>query len=279
LLQRYLESAEYQRLAPATKQGYQLTAEKLLRDENIAHRLVAQMKREHVGRMVAKRAATPAAANHVLSILKVLVGFSIGLGWRDDDPTERVRRFTTGEYHSWTEEEIATFEARWPIGTRERVAFGLLLYTGQRRDDVRTMSWRDLDGPGINIVQGKTNNRLWIPLHPELAHILGQWPRTHIAILTTRFGQPFTTDGFGVWLASSIDRAGLPDRCVPHGLRKAAARRLADVGCSTHQIAAITGHKSLKEVERYTKAAEQKRLAQAAMDRLQAQGANKDSQP
>ena len=56
--------------------------------------------------------------------------------------------------------------------------------------------------------------------------------------------------------------------CCPHGLRKAAARRLAEAGCSTHQIRAITGHATLKEVERYTKAADQKRLAEQAIEKL-----------
>jgi integrase len=50
-------------------------------------------------------------------------------------------------------------------------------------------------------------------------------------------------------------------------LRKATARRLAEAGCTTHEIAAITGHATLSEVQRYTKAANQIRLARAAMDK------------
>jgi hypothetical protein len=42
-------------------------------------------------------------------------------------------------------------------------------------------------------------------------------------------------------------------------------RRLAEVGATEKQIAAISGHKSLKEVARYTRAAEQKQLARDAM--------------
>ncbi|CAM5766281.1 hypothetical protein LMIY3S_01768 [Labrys miyagiensis] len=74
-------------------------------------------------------------------------------------------------------------------------------------------------------------------------------------------------------MASAIGAAGLPERCVAHGIRKAAARRLAEVGCSSKQIAAITGHASLEEIERYTKAAEQKKLAKAAI-RLLSEGQN-----
>lgn len=59
---------------------------------------------------------------------------------------------------------------------------------------------------------------------------------------------------------------------MTHGLRKAAARRLAEVGCTTNEIASITGHATLQEVARYTKAAEQKRLAQTAIKRLQTDG-------
>jgi len=84
---------------------------------------------------------------------------------------------------------------------------------------------------------------------------LDTWPRQHVAILTTTYGEPFTSKGCANWCADRIADAGLPDRCVTHGLRKAAARRLAEAGCTALQIASITGH---KEVERYTRAANQK---------------------
>src|SRR5262249_6067946 len=69
------------------------------------------------------------------------------------------------------------------------------------------------------------------------------------------------TEQFRKW----CDAAGLPQRCKPHGLRKAACRRLAEAGCSEKQIAAISGHASLDEVARYTKAADKARLARDAM--------------
>ena len=275
LLQTYFESTAFIRLAQSSREAYRLTAEKLLREENIGHRLVAQLHRKHVERMIGKRAATPGTANNSLTVLRILVRHAIELGWRTDDPTLRIRRFTGGEHHTWTDEEIARYEAFWPIGTRERTAFALLLHTGQRSSDVRTMAWSHLEGAGINVAQQKTKARLWIPLHPELAAILAQWPRSHVAIITSKLGAPFSRDRLQHWLASAIERAGLPDRCVSHGLRKAAARRLAEAGCTAHQIASITGHKTLSEIERYTKAAEQRRLAHAAMAQLQ----NKDSQP
>ena len=128
------------------------------------------------------------------------------------------------------------------------------------------MSWRDVEGSTIKVIQGKTKAELWIPLHPGLAAALAAWPRTHMVMLTTHYGEPHSVKGLGNWMAVTIAQAGLPDRCVTHGLRKAAARRLAEAGCTAHQIMSITGHQSMKEVERYTKAVEQKRLAVAAIE-------------
>jgi len=80
-------------------------------------------------------------------------------------------------------------------------------------------------------------------------------------MLTTAFNKPFTCAGYGNMTADAIGAAGLPDRSVLHGLRKAAARRLAEAGCTEKEIAAVTGHTTLKEVARYTRAVDQKRLA------------------
>jgi len=71
-------------------------------------------------------------------------------------------------------------------------------------------------------------------------------------------------------MRSAIVAAGLPDRCSSHGLRKAASRRLAEAGCTEKEIQAITGHVSLAEVARYTRAANQKKLARSAVRKLTA---------
>ena len=140
------------------------------------------------------------------------------------------------------------------------------------------MSWQDVENAAIRVVQGKTGAKLWSPLHPELARILDAWPKTNLVMLTTSFRKPFTSKGFGKYMADRIGLAGLPERCVTHGLRKTAARRLAEAGCSANEIAAVTGHASLEEVARYTKAAEQRRLAEAAIRRLGKQDGNENSQ-
>ncbi len=268
MTQLYLTSPEFLRLAPSTRRTYQLFIERMLQEEGIGHRQVAEMTREHVKRMMSKRASRPSVANGVMKKLRILINFAIDAGWRTDNPCLRMKLFQGGEIHTWTDEEIALFEARWPIGTAARTAFALLLCTGQRMGDVSHMAWHDVEDNAIRVVQAKTGTKLGIPLHPDLAEALAAWPPTHSRILTTSFGKGFSSKGFGQWMADRIGEAGVPEHCVTHGLRKAAARRLAEAGCSANEIAAITGHATLAEVTRYTKAAEQRTLAQSAIDRL-----------
>lgn len=243
------------------------------------HRTVAGLTRDKIEVIAGKRSATPAAANNLVKVLRTLLAFAIKHRLRQDNPAAGIQRFTEGTHHTWTEGEIQQFEERWPIGTRERTAFALHLYTGQRRGDVCRMTWRDYDRTKgvISVTQEKTGVELEIAVHRDLRRALEAWPQTDVMILTTSFGKAFAVAGYGNWMADAIAKAGLPDRCVLHGLRKAAARRLADAGCTTHQIQSITGHKSLAEVQRYTVAAEQRRLARAAID-LQEQTGHKDSQ-
>jgi integrase len=198
--------------------------------------------------------------------LRVLMKHAVAIGLRADDPTRDVRaiRVRTDGHHSWTDNEIEQFEQRHPVGSRARLAASLLLYTGQRRGDVIRMGAQHIRDGAISVKQEKTSIDLVIPLHPTLAAIIAATPSSHLTFLTTRAGRPFEASSFSRWFRNECDRADLP-QCSAHGLRKAAARRLAEAGCTAHEIAAITGHASLGELVRYTKAVDQRRLAEAAM--------------
>jgi len=196
--------------------------------------------------------------------------------WISGDPSTGIKRTKVGEVRSWTDDEIRQYENHWPIGTKQRTAFALMLYTGQRRSDVHRMIWRDIsDKTGrIKVIQQKTGVKIQVPLHRDLLVVLEKARHNHVSILVTEWGKPFTVDGFSGFMRDAIRAAGLPLDCQPHGLRKAAGRRLAEAGCTTKQIMAVLGHKSLAEAERYTKEADQIRLATDAMSRLEEQTAN-----
>jgi integrase len=184
------------------------------------------------------------------------------LEWRKDDPTYAIKKLKVRSegYHSWSEAEVAAFEARWPLGTRERLAMALLLLTAQRRFDLVEVGRQHVRDRSINVRQQKTGSHLAIPMHPRLREAIDAHPNDNLTFLVAKDGKPFTSAGFGNWFREACNAAGLPQRSA-HGLRKAASRRLAEAGSTAHQIAAVTGHQTLKEVERYTRAANQIRLA------------------
>jgi integrase len=175
-----------------------------------------------------------------------------------------------GGFHSWTLEEVERFEARHPTGTKARLAMDLLLYTAQRRSDVVLFGRQHESNGWLRFTQQKNKRNkpvyLEIPIRPELRASIDASPTGDIVYLVNEFGNPFTANGFGNWFRKRCDEAGLPN-CTAHGLRKAAAARLADAGATAHEIMAITGHKTMKEIERYTRAADQKRLAASASKR------------
>ena len=276
----YYASTEFSlKLAPASRQQRRNIIEKFLRETDAngqrnGDKRAALLKREHIIRFMTARASRPESANALRKALRALMQHAIAMRVRTDDPTFGIKPFAapskTG-FHTWTEVEIAQFEARHPVGSKPRLALALGLYTGQAKVDVIRMGPQHIRDEVLSWVRSKTSRttaiELFIPVAPELRSIITATPSGHLTFLVTSHGQPFTAGRFGHWFRAQCDEAGLA-HCTFHGLRKAAARRLAEAGCTPHEIAAITGHATLKEIERYTKAASRKRLAAAAMDKV-----------
>jgi integrase len=273
LIVAYYGSTRFTTLRASTQATYRHEIERFR--ERHGDKRLATLEGQHIRRMLDAKSAKPESANNLLRILRILMSFAVERGFRKDNPTLGVRkvRSQSDGRHSWTEEEIAQFEGRWAVGTRERLAMALMLYTGQRRSDVVGMGRQHVTRDGaIRVRQLKTGTNLVIPVHPALQAILDATPNNHLTFLVTEGGKPFSVAGFGGWFGDTCRAAHLPDACRAHGLRKAAARRLAEAGATAHQIASVTGHKSLAEVERYTRAANQEGLAKAAMAKLGANG-------
>lgn len=229
---------------------------------------LALLQRRHIADMVAAKAAkTPAAAQGFLKTIRALTQFCQSIGLIDDDPAAGVKnvKLRSEGIHTWTEANISGFEATHPIGSRARLALALLLFSAQRRSDVIRMGPQHLRDGAIHVRQKKTGAMLAIPLHTELAAIIEATPSDHLTFLVTRDGSPFSPGGFGNLFREWCNEAGLPRECSAHGLRKAACRRLAEAGCSAPEIMAISGHSSLREVQRYCAAADQARMARSAM--------------
>jgi integrase len=199
-------------------------------------------------------------------MLRILIHHAMGLDDRNPlklrhDPSVGIKRPKSGAIRSWTDAETAAFESYWPLGSKERTAYSLMLYVGAARADVHRMTWRQIDEAtsGVIYTRSKTGVDVETHLHPDLRRALGHAARDHVTIINTAFGRPFTAAGFSQFMRHAIKAAGLPIDCKPHGLRKTLGRRMADDGCTAHQIMAVLGHTTLAEAERYTRDADRRR--------------------
>ncbi|QCE34177.1 hypothetical protein FAI40_01820 [Acetobacteraceae bacterium] len=268
LIEDWQKSAHFLSLSQGTKKAYNRLLLSMQKEDYAEH-LVSDFEARHIRRFIARHAETPAAANHRLKLFRILFDFAIKDGLRSDNPAKDIKKYKEkAEGQSpWTDEEIKVFEDYWPTGTVQRRAFALMLYTGQRRSDIVKISPKDRKDNLLEVTQKKTGTSLLIPIHPALQKELDPI-KIGDAYLLSSNGIPFTANGFYMRFKKWREQAGLPAGLSPHGLRKTTAKKLAEAGCSTHEIAAITGHKTLSEIERYTKSADQEKMAIEAIKKL-----------
>lgn len=267
LIAEYYGSNKFKKQKPRSQEESRREAERI-RDK-WGHLPVARVEARHILHWQDELGETPGAANNMLACVKKLLKFGKPRGYRHNDPAAEIEELEIGEYRSWTDAEIAAFEARWSQGTRERLIFDLALYTGQRRSDLVAMTRHHFDGDVMGCVQEKTDERIAIPVHPMLKASIAAFPSSGLAIIQRLDGQGMKVREMYDVFASAM-RAALGEKtdCVLHGLRYAAARCLAEAGATTQEIMAVTGHRSLEMVEKYTREANKVRLAGSAMRKL-----------
>jgi integrase len=267
---RYLGSVAFARLAPTTRVKRRDVLERFRREHG--DKRIGKLRSDHVGNLLRK--LRPFAQRNVLKALRALMVFALSDGLIDADPTAGIkldRIKDTGGFKTWSEADIAAYRSHHKPGTRARLALELLYGTMQRRGDVIRLGRQHIQNGILSLRQQKTGAQVDIPVLPELEAAIDAMPRAeHLTFLVTDFGKPFTAEGFGNWFRQQCNAAGVSADLSAHGLRKAGATRLAERGCSDHEIMAWGGWTTLNEVQRYTKAANRKRLAQDAARKLRA---------
>lgn len=169
-------------------------------------------------------------------------------------------------YYKWTEEDIAKFRARWPIGSKPRLAMELVLWTGARRKDAHMMA--PPKGGRIGDTASKTGKEMDVKVAPKLQQAIEAMKVVgKDTLLVTEYGKPFTVAGFGNWFKDKCRDAGLP-QCSVHGLRKALARRAADLEATQQQIKALGQWSNDSEVKIYVDGANRRKLAESALDEV-----------
>lgn len=276
LIASYKQAPDWVKLSQGSKDTY-LKCLKPIESQD-GHRSAKDLPPEKAIKVIQEVAArSPSMANTTRTIMRKLFDHAIYLGWRKhgSNPFAGIKRYKVGSHHTWTDAEVEKFTKRWPLGTRERMAFDLYYYTAQRTADVCKMMRTDIrpakDGRGeaLYVKQKKTGVELLIPIHPGLRKSMHAYGIRGPALCgRIHDGKRMAEVSFGQFMAEAIELAGLPDECVPHGIRKHVLSAVAERGGSTKQIASLSGHKTLKEIEHYTEKADQGRLAIAAVQIL-----------
>ncbi len=229
-----------------------------------------------------RKLAFPEGANNRLKAIRAVFKWAVRKKGSDGKPLAShnpardvplLKSNNPNGYHTWTVDEVRQFEQRHPIGTKARLALALLLFTGQRRSDIIRFGRQHVRGGKLTFTQHKGRNRkpthLVLPVLPALQQIIDASRCGDLTYLVNNLGRSFSDAGFGNKFRDWCVEAGVPGRA--HGLRKAGATIAANNGATAHQLMAMFGWRTLKMAEQYTRAADQQRLAEAAMHMLDAQ--------
>lgn len=267
LIARYKDSSAWAGLSPATqRQRSNIFKHVVNRDGD---KPFAAIERKHIIAGREKRKSTPAQANNFLKAMRGMFGWAVEADLAKADPTRDAKMLNvkTDGFHVWTDEEVAAFEARWPIGTRERLALDLLLYTGLRRGDAVKLG-RQHVRDGIFRIKTEKNG-VWVeaPILPPLARSIAAAPTGDLSFIAGERGRPLTKESFGNWFREACTAAKVPG--AAHGLRKAGATRAAENGATTKQLKSIFGWEDDKMPELYTRTADRARMARSAMSMLE----------
>jgi len=279
---RYRKDAAYAGLSPAARSDYDRYLDLLeggdkdrgleaLRDYDIA-----TLDWPFIKRVRSLYAATPRKAEYIRSMLSILCEVAIEEGYRKDNPCNGRKRLKGGDGHRpWEESEVEAFRQRWPLDSRERVAFELALNSGQRRGDVIAMTRAHYRDGQISVTQEKTGNRVWMPASQALREALDPFLARHSQIVLLATGQDagFTKSSFSKFIRAAMTEAGLPSDCTMHGLRYTAATRVYELMVAAGRadeeawafVGAITGHATAVMARKYSG---KKRRATIAIERL-----------
>lgn len=264
-------SPQWAALAPHTKEVYSIYLRDVGRLQMVE---AASLKRKEViglrNAIATKRGN--GAGTGFMRALSAMLAWGLDNDWIEHSPAHRIKPLPKGTLRAWTAAQADQALANLPEEYRRVVV--LAMHTAQRRGDLCRLTWAAYDGATIRLVQQKTGEGVAIPVSPQLRAEMDAWKvgRTATTILTTKQGLPWQPQHLSHMLPGALRAIGMPTGLNVHGLRKLAATRLAEAGCSMHEIAAITGHRTLSMVAHYTRSVDQEKLAGAAILRLSKTG-------
>lgn len=262
----YRESTAWGDMSIATRRQRDNILKKIV--ESAGGSDLTEITRTHIVEGRERRAKTPAAARHFIETMRGLFRWAVDRDLVKADPTEGVKppKKAKGDgFAAWVEADLLKFDARWPLGTRERVAKDVLYYTGLRRGDAVVFGRPHVkDGVG-RLTTEKTGERVTVPLEPELVASLSAGPIGDLTYITSEAGKPLKKESFGNWFRQACAVAGVKKSA--HGLRKAGATRDANRGWTESELEAKYGWRGGRMASHYTQTMNRDRLALQAAQR------------
>jgi len=273
LVVTYYKSDDWTRLTVDTQKTRRRIIEKFRTQHG--NKRVALLQREHILKML-DAIGKPSAKRHWLRAIRGLLRSAVP-SMRRDDPTAGIAGIKmpkTKGHHCWSDAEIAQYRAYWPLGTQQRLVMEFALETASRRSEVVRLGPQHVRNGRIRIERTHGSEDVDIPMSAELQAACDAMRKEHLTYIVTAYGRPRSKYALSIAFAKWATAADLPACCRLHGLKKGGMRRLAEAGNTTHELMAISGHKTLAEVQRYTDAADRKRLADTGMAKRQGQSVN-----
>jgi integrase len=262
-VQYYEKSDEWKALAYKTQLTRKIIIEQF-RVDNGKFR-VALLRTSHLDAIM-KAIPKASMKKHWLTTIRALLKFACPM-LRPDNPADALRlgKHHTDGHWNWDDHEIDQYRAHWPNGTEARLAFEIGLEGLSRRGEIVMLGPQHVKGNRIKIARLKGNPEVDIEMTPELAAAVHAMPKGHLSWFITRLGKPRSAGGLSKIFPQWVKAAGLPSRCVAHGLKKAGLRRMGEIGCTTLEMMGVSGHTTLESIEIYTRGFDRKKAGDRAI--------------
>ncbi len=265
----YRKTDAWKVLAPATRrqrENIMLHVLKLAGDEPFG-----AIQKGHIIEGLDRRSDTPSAARNFLDTMRGLYQWARNRGHVRTDPTADVRppkRRRTGGFAAWTREDVTAYQARWPLGTPQRVWLDVLLYTGLRRGDAAKIGPGHVKNGVVTIATEKSGEQIIVslPVLDVLQATLDAGPTGTETWIVGASGRAFVKEAFGNAFSEAARAAGIEKSA--HGVRKIAATIVAENGATESELDAIFGWTGGRMAAHYTKQANRARLAAQAAEKL-----------
>jgi integrase len=239
--------------------------------------------KEGVLRIRQRFAATPGKADCVIVALRAMFYWAIEVGHFDHvNPAAHLGKLRDDQkgFKRCDDDQHAAICRKWRLGTPQRLAFDLALYTGARVSDLVGLgpqhvkrgwiTWTESKGKGSQAIKRKLkHDKLQsLPVHPDLARSIAATPHGDFAFITQGNGLPYKSDStLSDMMRRWAKQAGV-EGVGPHSFRKRGATAIIDADGNETDAQQFLNHTTTAETRLYTKERDRRRRAERAISRI-----------